>query len=290
MSPVAYYLHHLCIYDGDPRANVWTWLRWYHAVAQYYWGGEEFHLTDQGHVDYTFLACGSPFQVQLESPPYQFEYERIWHDRHGSGINHICWIVEDAKVAFDHLAANGCEFAQEYTEFGVYNGFVAEDPEGRWIEVMEYVGDFKTPDVECCPFGVPGLQLFGVTQFTEHVAEMSVWYQRVMGLKVLHGSVEAGTLFLADGAYDRDSHNIALILSEPSSAFERSEFAKHGPVIGGIDYQATELERAYTDAGAAGFELLVPPTRDDRTGLATAVLREPSLNLVYLREMFRPGR
>ena len=163
MSAPTYRLHHVCIYDGEPRTNMWTWLKWYHAIPQYYWGGEEFHLTDEGHVDYTFLACGSAFQVQLESPPFQFEYERNWAERHGSGLNHICWIVDSAKASYDHLLANGCEPAQEYTEFGVYNGFVAKDPEGRWIEIMEYVGDFKTPDVEFRPFGIPGLQMFGVT-------------------------------------------------------------------------------------------------------------------------------
>jgi len=288
MTPPTYYLHHVCIYDGAPRDNMWTWLKWYHAIPQYYWGGEEFHLTEEGHVDYTFLGCGSAFQIQLEAPPFQFEYERNWHDRHGSGLNHVCWIVNDAKATFEHLMANGCEPAQEYTEFGVYNGFVAKDPEGRWIEIMEYVGDFKTPDVEFRPFGIPGLQLFGVTQFTEDLAGQVAWYERVMGLRTIHGSPAEGIVYLADGEYDAEHRNVAMILAEPRSVAEQAEYAKHGPLIGGINYQAKDFARAVPDALAAGFEQVSAVATDDRTGLETAVLREPSGNLIYLREMYVP--
>jgi len=230
MTAPTYRLHHVCIYDGEPRTNMWTWLKWYHAIPQYYWGGEEFHLTDEGHVDYTFLACGSAFQVQLESPPFQFEYERNWAERHGSGLNHICWIVDNARASYDHLLASGCEPAQEYTEFGVYNGFVAMDPEGRWIEIMEYVGDFKTPDVEFRPFGIPGLQMFGVTQFTEDLVGQVDWYCRVMDLRPIHGSVESGVVYLADREYDAESRNVVMILAEPRTDAERTEYEKHGPI------------------------------------------------------------
>jgi len=174
MSEQAYWLHHLCIYDERPRDHMWTWLKWYHAIPQYYWGGEEFHLTDEGHVDYTFLACGSGFQIQMESPPFQFKYEQAWHAEHGSGINHICWVVPDAKATVDYLMSNGCTTRMEYEEFGVYRGYVCADPEGRWIEIMDYIGDFKTPDVEFRPIGIPGLQLFGVTQLTENLGALEI--------------------------------------------------------------------------------------------------------------------
>jgi catechol 2,3-dioxygenase-like lactoylglutathione lyase family enzyme len=289
MNVPTYRLHHVCIYDGEPRTNMWTWLKWYHAIPQYFWGGEEFHLTDQGHVDYTFLGCGSAFQVQLEAPPFQFEYERNWAERHGSGLNHICWIVDNAKASYDHLLASGCEPAQEYTEFGVYNGFVAKDPEGRWIEIMEYVGDFKVPDVEFRPFGIPGLQMFGVTQFTKDLASQVDWYCDVMSLRPIHGSVESGVVYLADHDNDAESRNVAMILAEPASEAELAEYDKHGALIGAIDYQAVAFDRAYPDALAAGFAEVSAPALDARIGLNTAVLREPSGNLINLREVFSPN-
>jgi catechol 2,3-dioxygenase-like lactoylglutathione lyase family enzyme len=276
-------LHHLCIFDEDPRENVWTWLKWNHAIPQYYWGGEELHVTDEGHVDYTFLACGSPFQIQLEQPPYQFEYERSWYEEHGSGINHVCWLVGDAKAASEHLLASGCETRMEFTDFGVYRGFVAADPEGRWIEIMEYLDGFKTPDVEFRPIGFSGLQLFGPTQFTEDVGGMSAWYQRVLGLHEVRGSAESGIVFLADGSRSEE-RNIAMILAEPVTDVERAYVERHGFAIGGVNVQAVDVDRADQDAEAAGFERLAPLEVDERTSLRTSVFREPSGNLVYLRE------
>jgi catechol 2,3-dioxygenase-like lactoylglutathione lyase family enzyme len=287
MTEQTYRLHHLCIYDEHPREHMWTWLKWYHAIPQYYWGGEEFHLTDEGHVDYTFLACGSGFQIQMESPPFQFKYEQEWHATHGSGINHICWIVPNAKATVDYLMSNGCSTRMEYEEFGVYRGYVCADPEGRWIEIMDYIGEFKTPDVEFRPVGIPGLQLFGVTQLTNNLAEMSEWYQRVLGLRAVHGNVDDGTVFLVDSEYSA-KRNIAMIMAEPATEAERELMAEHGPCIGGADYQAVDLERADADAVAAGFERVSTLSVDSRTGLRTSSFREPSGNLVYLREMFSP--
>ena len=154
---------------------------------------------------------------------------------------------------------------------------------------MEYVGDFKTPDVEFRPFGIPGLQMFGVTQFTEDLAGQVEWYCRVMDLRPIHGSVESGAVYLADRDYDAGERNVVMILAEPASEAETAEYVKHGALIGGIDYQAVDFERAYPDALAAGFVEVSPPAVDPRTGLATAVLREPSGNLVYLREVFSPA-
>jgi catechol 2,3-dioxygenase-like lactoylglutathione lyase family enzyme len=284
MSDRAYWLHHLCIYDEKPRDHMWTWLKWYHAIPQYYWGGEEFHLTDEGHVDYTFLGCGSAFQIQLESPPFQFEYEQKWHAQHGSGINHICWIVPDARATVDYLMSNGCDTRMEYEEFGVYRGYVCADPEGRWIEIMDYIGEFKTPDVEFRPFGIPGLQLFGATQLTENLGEMTDWYQRVLGLRTIHGGVDRGVVFLADERHSAE-RNIAMILAKPGNEAERALFEAHGPVISGANYQARDVVRADSDAILAGFERVCPLEIDDRTGVRTSLLREPSGNLVYLREM-----
>jgi 4-hydroxyphenylpyruvate dioxygenase-like putative hemolysin len=287
MTGQDYWLHHLCIYDEHPREHMWAWLKWYHAIPQYYWGGEEFHLTDEGHVDYTFLACGSGFQIQMESPPFQFKYEQEWHAAHGSGINHICWIVPNAKATVDYLMNHGCSTRMEYEEFGVYRGYVCADPEGRWIEIMDYIGDFKTPDVEFRPVGIPGLQLFGVTQLTNNLKEMSEWYQRVLGLHAIHGTPDDGIVFLADSKYSAD-RNIAMIMAAPATSEEQALMERHGPCISGANYQAVDLERADADAVAAGFERISDLEIDSRTGLRTSMFREPSGNLVYLREMFKP--
>lgn len=165
----------------------------------------------------------------------------------------------------------------------------SDSPAMRLYRYLEYVGDFKVPDVEFRPFGIPGLQMFGVTQFTKDLPSQVDWYCDVMDLRPIHGSVESGIVYLVDRGYDAESRNVAMILAEPTSAAELAEYDKHGALIGAIDYQAVDFDRAYPDALAAGFAEVSAPALDARTGLNTAVLREPSGNLINLREIFSPN-
>lgn len=207
----------------------------------------------EGGVDYTFLACGAPFQMQLEAPPYQFEYERKWFAEHDSGINHICWIVPNALETVEHLESNGATVAMPYEEFGgTYNGFVAIDPEGRWVEIMEYVGGFKTPDVEFYPVGHVGLQTLGVVQLCRDLNSQVEWYTDVMGQKIIHDarSDNDGLVYLADHTYD--GRQCVSVLATPSNDAETALMDKHGPVISSVLYQAGDVDAAYADAVAAG--------------------------------------
>ena len=136
-----YRLHHLCIYDDKPRDSMWPYLRWHHGITNYF-SGAVFHVTGEGHSDYTFLGCGGrAYQVQIEAPPFQFEYERNWWRDHQRGYNHICWITSDARASMEQLLANGATEVMPFEEFPTYDGFVVHDPEGRWIEIMEYTDD-----------------------------------------------------------------------------------------------------------------------------------------------------
>jgi hypothetical protein len=77
-----------------------------------------------------------------------------------------------------------------------------------------------------------------------------------------------------------------MIMAAPESGAERALMEEHGPCISGANYQAIDLERADRDAIAAGFERVSELAVDPRTGLLTSMFREPSGNLVYLREVF----
>ncbi len=286
MAAPTYQLHHLCIFERHPRESMWNWLRWYHAIPAYYWEGiADLHHTGEGGVDYTFLACGAPFQMQLEAPPYQFEYERNWFAQHGSGINHVCWIVPNAYDTVEHLQSNGAAVAMEYEEFGgTYNGFVAIDPEGRWVEIMEYVNDFKTPDVEFRPVGHVGLQTLGAVQLCRDLDSQVEWYQDVLGLRTVLDarSDNDGLVYLADPAYP--ARRCVNVLATPGTDAEQAMMAEHGPVISSILYEAADVDQAWADAVAAGFGAISAPAPDDRIGVRTGYLREPSGNIVQVRE------
>jgi catechol 2,3-dioxygenase-like lactoylglutathione lyase family enzyme len=282
-----YTIHHLCVYDKDPRNHMWPYLKWHHGITGYF-TGDTFHIADEGHADYTFLGCGGrAFQIQLEAPPYQFKYEQNWYAKHGNGYNHICWIVNNARESYDQLRADGATVMQEYQPFPTYDGFVVADPEGRWIEIMEYTHDtFRVQEFTNQPAGECGLRMIGFTEIVNDLEAMSEWYQRALDLRVLktYRNGSGACVHLADKFYDARERNTLMVLSTPRNDEEKAALAKTGPYISTIIYEAKNLEQACGDAEWAGMHLVAAPVEDERTRVQTALLREPSGNLIELRQ------
>ena len=282
-----YTIHHLCIYDEKPRDHMWPYLRWHHGITNYF-TGDTFHIADEGHADYTFLGCGGrAFQIQLEAPPYQFDYEQAWYRKHGNGYNHICWVVNDAKASFEQLKAAGATVMQGYQPFPTYDGFVVADPEGRWVEIMEYTHHtFRVQEFTSQRSGECGLRMIGFVELVRDLDAMSRWYQEALDLRVLdsQGDADQGVVTLVDKHYDPVERNTVMVLATPNNERERSRMEATGPYISAILYEATDLQRAYDDAVWAGMESVQSPTTDPVTGLDTAVLREPSGNDIVLRQ------
>ena len=287
-----YRLHHLCIYDDKPRENMWPYLRWHHGVTNYF-TGDVFHVTGEGHSDYTFLGCGGhAYQVQIEAPPFQFEYERNWWADHGRGYNHICWTTSDARASMEQLLANGATEVMPFEEFPTYDGFVVHDPEGRWVEIMEYTDEtFRVQEFTNAPSGQCGLQMVGNSELCADIDAMTDWYTRVMGMQVLKEYRKNGyrEVVLSDSDYDAKERRSLFVLHGPRHDFEKERLEKHGPYISSIIYQAKDVERAWEDALWAGMKELRPPKRDELTGIVTAFLEEPcGSNVLTLTEPYAP--
>jgi catechol 2,3-dioxygenase-like lactoylglutathione lyase family enzyme len=286
-----YTIHHLCIYDKDPRNHMWPYLKWHHGITGYFWG-DTYHITQEGHADYTFLGCGGrAFQIQLEAPPYQFEYERRWYAKHGNGYNHICWIVNDAAASYEQLQAAGATIMQEYQPFPTYNGFVMADPEGRWIEIMEYTHpSFRVQEFSNRPAGPCGLKMIGFLSIVNDVDAMTRWYGDALGHQTLFAerNDSAALACLADGRFDASDRNTIMMLATPRSQGERTTLERTGPYIGAIVYQAIDVEQAFEDGIAAGMTALEQPSRDPLMHAVTARLREPSGNEILLRDALVP--
>ena len=287
-----YSLHHLCIYDDKPRDNMWPYLRWHHGVTNYF-SGAVFHVTGEGHSDYTFLGCGGKaYQIQIEAPPFQFEYERNWWRDHGRGFNHICWITSNARASMEQLLANGATEVMPFEEFPTYDGFVVHDPEGRWIEIMEYTDDnFRVQEFTNAPSGECGLQMVGNSEVCEDVDAMTEWYKEVMGMHVLDEFRSNGyrEVVLSDKDYDANDRRSLFVLHSARHDFEKKHQEQHGPYISSIIYQAKNVERAYEDAIWAGMKELQAPEKDSLTGLLTGYLREPcGGNVLTLTEQYAP--
>ena len=287
-SELGYRLHHLCIYDDKSRENMWPYLRWHHGVTNYF-TGEVFHVTGEGHSDYLFMGCGGrAYQIQIEAPPFQFEYERQWWADHGHGYNHICWITSDARESMEQLLANGATEVMPFEEFPTYDGFVVHDPEGRWVEIMEYTHNiFRVQEFTTAPSGECGLKMIGNAEVCDDVDAMVSWYQDVMDMRVLkeYGSGGDRVVYMIDKDWDPVERNTVFILQQARHDFERHHQAKHGPYISSIVYQAENVQRAWDDALWAGMEALKEPQMDETTGVLTAYLREPcGGNSIMLRE------
>ena len=291
-SELDYRLHHLCIYDDKPRDNMWPYLRWHHGMTNYF-SGNVFHVTGEGHSDYTFLGCGGrAYQIQIEAPPFQFEYERNWWADHGRGYNHICWITSDARASMEQLLANGATEVMPFEEFPTYDGFVVHDPEGRWIEIMEYTDEnFRVQEFTNAPSGECGLQMVGNSEVCADVPGMKSWYEDIMGMRVIDEFKSNGyhEVVMTDKDYDNVERRSLFVLHNARHDFEKDHLAKHGPYISSIIYQAQDVKRAWDDALWAGMKELQAPQKDPLTGLQTAFLREPcGGNVLALTEPYAP--
>jgi catechol 2,3-dioxygenase-like lactoylglutathione lyase family enzyme len=287
-----YRLHHLCIYDDKPRDNMWAYLRWHHGMTNYF-SGNVFHVTGEGHSDYTFLGCGGrAYQIQIEAPPFQFEYERNWWADHGRGYNHICWLTSDARASMEQLLANGATEVMPFEEFPTYDGFVVHDPEGRWIEIMEYTNEnFRVQEFTNAPSGECGLQMVGNSEVCADVPGMKSWYEDIMGMRVIDEFKSNGyhEVVMTDKDYDNVERRSLFVLHNARHDFEKSHAEKHGPYISSIIYQAQDVKRAWDDALWAGMKELQAPQKDPLTGLQTAYLREPcGGNVLALTEPYAP--
>ncbi len=282
-----YTIHHLCIYDKAPREHMWPYLKWHHGITAYF-TGDTFHIADEGHADYTFLGCGGrAFQIQLEAPPYQFTYEQNWYAKHGNGYNHICWVVNNARESFEQLQSDGAAVMQEYQPFPTYDGFVMADPEGRWIEIMEYTHpNFRVQEFTNQPAGECGLRMIGFIEIVRDLQAMTDWYQRALDLRVLNsnGNGSGRSVELVDKYYDAGERNTIMILSDAQTDEEKASLANTGPYISAIMYEALDLDRAVEDAEWAGMEVVSGIGSDEHSGVRMARLREPSGNLIHLRE------
>ena len=110
------------------------------------------------------------------------------------------------------------------------------------------------------------------------------WYVDVLGQRIIHDarSDNDGIVYLADHTYD--GRQCVNVLATPANDAEHALMDRHGPVISSVLYQAGDVDAAWQDAVAAGFGEIAAPAFDDRIGCKTGYLREPSGNIVQVRE------
>jgi predicted enzyme related to lactoylglutathione lyase len=161
------------------------------------------------------------------------------------------------------------------------------DPEGRWIEIMQYTHEsFRVQEFTNRPAGECGLRMVGFVEIVKDLQAMNTWYQKALDLRELtrfqNGAL--GCVHLVDKFYDAADRNTMMVLSNASTDEEKAQVKATGPFISAILYEAYDLDKAVADAQWAGMELISAPAEDDWSGVRMARLREPSGNQIQLRQ------
>jgi catechol 2,3-dioxygenase-like lactoylglutathione lyase family enzyme len=190
------------------------------------------------------------------------------------------------------LLANGATEVMPFESFPTYDGFVVHDPEGRWVEIMEYTDDtFRVQEFTNAPSGECGLTMVGNAEVCKDVEAMKEWYVNVMGMRVIDEFRANGyrEVVLTDDDYDANERRSLFVLHDARHDFEKAHLEAHGPYISSIIYQAKDVDRAWEDALWAGMKELKAPVEDPLTGLRTGYLREPcGGNVISLTEHYAP--
>lgn len=192
----------------------------------------------------------------------------------------------------EQVLANGATEVMPFENFPTYDGFVVHDPEGRWIEIMEYTDDnFRVQEFTHAPSGQCGLEMVGNAEVCKDLDAMSDWYQNVMDLRIAteFSDGDDRMIVMVDKNYDPVARRNLFILQNARHEFEKEHEAEHGPYISAVIYQAKDVHKAYEDALWAGMGELQAPQVDPLTNLLTAYLREPcGGNVLMLTEHFAP--
>lgn len=106
------------------------------------------------------------------------------------GFGHICFTVADIEEACKRLESEGVRFQKKLTDGRQRNIAFALDPDGYWIELVQYIKD--TEDVPRENVG----DKFNHTMIRVKDAQRSLeFYQNVLGLKLLRTSEHENAKF-----------------------------------------------------------------------------------------------
>ena len=221
--------HHTCILTGN-RDLAAACERFY--VNNFGMGVAFADVTDT--ADYSFYADNvnaaiCPFEIIGRSFD---EREEGFLARHGPGLDHICFMVDDIDVVVETMSSNGVKFHVPPYQYENYLIAWCRDPSGVEVELLQ--ADIEFPEPEYESFAPKALYhhiailtgSHGLARATED------FYCNHLGLKqVLFGDPSE----IANGTYLEDasdgSHPRIEIIGTARNNIERSFFEKNGPGI-----------------------------------------------------------
>jgi catechol 2,3-dioxygenase-like lactoylglutathione lyase family enzyme len=237
---------------------------------------------NRGQSDLIFIGKGTDATVELVNADPFLPYEQTFIDRHGYGINHVSFLVDNADAAFEELKNQGVKIAWEPKDILFVRQCGFYDPDGLLIEIYSYPTEeeFSLPDV-IKPLRPTDLTFHHVSIVTDNLERSERFYIEKLGLKRAAESFAedgGGFIFLVDPFFDGDRHNVMFEIIGGPGLWDREEalFKKHGPLFDHFCYMAEDVPAAYSAALEKGADAFMEP--HEAYGLTMAWIRDADGN------------
>ncbi len=247
---------------------------------------------NRGQSDLIFLGNGTDATIELVNAEPFLPYEQAFIDRHGYGINHISFWVEDTDAAFEELKNQGVEVAWQPKNILFVRQCGFYDPDGLLVEIYSYPTEeeYAVPDLHK-PVGPADLALHHVSIISHDLKRSERFYIEKLGLKRAAESFTengGGFIFLIDPFFDGQQHNVMLEIIGPPDLWDREEvlLKKHGPLFDHICYMVEDVPAAYNAALEKGAVDFMAP--HEGYGLTMAWIRDADGNEIEFMSHF-PG-
>lgn len=243
---------------------------------------------DTPETSFSFLADDAPSGIApLEIIGDIFEErETTFMERHGPGIDHICFLVDDLEASFRSLQKQGVQFhVQPYDFIGSRIAW-CKDPAGVEVELLEreIPRDLQRPLPET--IGAIGqFNHVGILTGSRELAEKTEsFYRDRFRMRVIHrgdpSRPEMDWVYLEDGTGENP---FWLEVVGPALWDEEQEFLKkHGPGMDHVCFVVKDLDAAYRRVKGRGVKIHTEPL--DYNGSRMFYVRDPVGAMVQVVE------
>jgi catechol 2,3-dioxygenase-like lactoylglutathione lyase family enzyme len=283
------YFHHVSILSGSKGML--------HDCEAYYARNFGMHVVkpagESPEEEYSFLADnagsgGAPLEI-IGEPWEKREHE--FHQRHGSGVDHVAFIVEDTDLAVRDLQAAGVHFHIPPYDFLETRIAWCKDPSGVDVEIMQAMDADR--DLEANPRGAIRAAQFNhagiLTGSRNMAAATEAFYRDHFDMRVIHRGDPSNPAL--DWVYLEDASGenpFWLEVVGPALWEEEKRFLEqHGPGLDHLCFVVGDVDAHYRWLAASGAQL--ESEIIDYDGSRMFYLRGPAGTSIQVIQMQSPG-
>ena len=133
-TSIAYFMNHISVLCNDLAGLERYYNRFFGMKTVY----DRRELGYVLLVDPVFRADRNREAVTFEimGPEAKYDREQAFLAKHGPGLDHLCFVVEDVDAAYQDLVARGVDFQYPPEDFGTTRLAFFRDPSGVDVELM----------------------------------------------------------------------------------------------------------------------------------------------------------